>query len=31
LTEQARAAACAGMIDAGIPLVSQSVLLRGRQ
>jgi len=28
LTEKARAA-CAGMIDAGIPLVSQSVLLRG--
>jgi lysine 2,3-aminomutase len=28
LTDQARAA-CAGMIDAGIPMVSQSVLLRG--
>jgi lysine 2,3-aminomutase len=28
LTDKARAA-CAGMIDAGIPLVSQSVLLRG--
>jgi lysine 2,3-aminomutase len=28
LTEKARAA-CAGMIDAGIPMVSQSVLLRG--
>ena len=28
LTDKARAA-CAGMIDAGIPMVSQSVLLRG--
>jgi lysine 2,3-aminomutase len=28
LTERARAA-CAGIIDAGIPMVSQSVLLRG--